>query len=222
MDNSLPPTLAELRKEIALLMEYGAPEEERAELTKVADRYAADIIALKILHNFYSFLPEAQDDGIVELRRIANRRGVFLLAAKTLASDYLYLADREKAVFLGPLREGIRDGEILEFFGWRDPEDFFKRVADPEALEIHLPVNEAPDLCPVCGCADGEFHTPGCPVEICPWCGGQLTSCLCRFEKTGREEFTREAHLEEFLELLDKKGRVPFNAAEQRLTLKPE
>jgi len=222
MDNSLPPTLAELRKEIDLLMEYGAPEDERPELAKVADRYAADIVALKLLHCFYSFLPEAQDDGIVELRRIANRRGVFLLVAKSLLNDYLYLVDREKAEFLGPLREGIWDREILEFFGWRDREAFFKQVADPEGLKIHLPVNEAPDLCPVCGTADGEFHTPGCPVEICPWCGGQLTSCPCRFTETGREAFTREAHLDEFLELLDKKGRVPFNAAEQRPVLKPE
>jgi len=222
MDEALPRSLAELRREIDLLMEYGAPAEERTELTKVVDRYAADIIALNILHSFYSFLPEAQDDGIVELRRIANHRGVFLLVAKSLLNDYLYLADREKAEFLGPLREGIWDQEVLEFFGWRDREDFFKQAGDPEGLMIHLPVNEAPDLCPVCGTADGELHTPGCPVEICPWCGGQLTSCSCRFTETGREAFTREAHLDEFLELLAKKGRIPFNAAEQRPTLKPE
>jgi hypothetical protein len=222
MDDTMPRSLAELRREIDLLMEYSAPSDEKADLIKVVDRYAADIIALNILHSFYSYLPEAQDDGIVELRRIANHRGVFLLVAKSLLNDYLYLADREKAEFLGPLREGIWDREILEFFGWRDREDFFKQVADPDGLMIHLPVNEAPDLCPVCGAADGELHTPGCPVEICPWCGGQLTSCPCRFTETGREAFTRESHLDEFLELLAKKGRIPFNAAEQRPTLKPE
>ena len=221
MDNSLPPTLAELRQKIDLLMEYGAPADKRSELAGVADRYAADIFALNVLHSFYSFLPEAQDDGIVELLRISNRRGVFLLVAKSFLNDYLYLVDREKAEFLGPLSEGLWDLEILEFFGWRDRESFIKQVSAPGGLKPHLPVNEAPDLCPVCGCADGEFHTPGCPVEICPWCGGQLTSCPCRFTETGREAFTREAHLDEFLELLAGKGRVSFNASEQRPTFKP-
>lgn len=222
MDNFLPPSLTELRREIDLLMEYGSPADKRAELVKVVDQYSADIIALKVLHSFYSYLPEAKDDGVVEIRRIANRQGVFLLCVKSLQDEYLYLATREEAEFLGTWQGGIWDQEILEFFGWRDREEYIKRHTDPRDFPKHLPVNEAPELCPVCGSAEGEFHTPGCPVEICPWCGGQLTSCSCRFTETGREAFTREAHLDEFLELLAKKGRVPFNAAEQRPTLKPE
>jgi hypothetical protein len=222
LDNALPPSLADLRREIDLLMEYAAPAEKRMELAGVVDRFQADIIALKVIQNFYSYLPEAQDDGIIEIRRIANRQGVFLLCIKSLQDDYLYLATREEAEFLGPWREGIWDREILEFFGWRDREEFLKLHVDPRDFPVHLPVNEAPDLCPVCGTAEGEFHTPGCPVEICPWCGGQLTSCSCRFTETGREAFTRDSHLDEFLELLTRKGRIPFNASEQRPTLKQE
>jgi len=222
MESAIPKTLADLRQELGLLMEYAAPAEERGALAAVVDRYAADIIALKVFQEFYSFLPEAQDDGIVELRRIANRQGVFLFSAKTLLDDYLYLADREKAEFLGPLREGIWDQEILEFFGWRDREVFLKAVADPKALNTHLAVNEAPELCPVCATANGELHTPGCPVEVCPWCGGQLVHCPCRFDKTGRKEFSQEGHVDEFLEMLDKQGRIPFDAREQRPAYKAE
>ncbi|NTV13204.1 MAG: hypothetical protein HGA96_04645 [Desulfobulbaceae bacterium] len=216
MEKALPETLADLKKEIDLLMEYGTPSAERAQLAALVARYAADIIALKVFQSFYSFLPEAQDDGIIELRRIANRRGVFLFSAKTMLDDYLYLADREKAEFLGPLREGIWDPEILEFFGWPDRETFLKAIAEPEKLPPHLPVNEAAELCPVCATANGELHTPGCPVEICPWCGGQLIHCPCRFDKTGRKEFSQESHLDDFLELLEKKGRVKFDSREQR------
>lgn len=222
MEKALPETLTDLRQELDLLMAYAAPVEERGALAALVDRYSADIIALKVFHNFYSYLPEAQDDGIVELRRIANRQGVFLLSAKTLLDDYLYLADREKAEFLGPLREGIWDQEILEFFGWRDREVFLQALAAPEGLPTHLAVNEAPDLCPVCATADGELHTPGCPVEVCPWCGGQLIHCHCRFEQTGRKEFSQESHLDEFLELLGKKGRIAFDAREQRPNYKAD
>lgn len=220
MEKVLPETLADLRNQLDLLMQYATPAEQRPELVKLVDRYAADIIALKVLQSFYSYLPEAQDDGIVQLRRIASRQGVFLLGAKSLLDDYLYLADREKAEFLGALREGIWDQEILEFFGWRDREQFLKAVADPEKLSTHLPVNEAPDLCPACGTADGGLHVFGCPVEICPWCGGQLIHCPCRFDKTGRREFSQESHVDEFLALVEKKGRVKFIAQEQRPTFK--
>ncbi len=221
MENTPHLSLADLHREIELLMEYGSPADERERLKAVVERYAADAIAMQVFRSFYSYLPEAQDDGIIELRRIASRQGVFLLWAKTLLDDYLYLADREKAEFLGVLREGIWDDEILKFFGWRDRQDFLKRVADPEGVAEHLPLNESPDHCPVCGTAEGEVHTVGCPLEVCPWCGGQLIHCQCRFSETGRTAFTSEAHLEEFQALLEKKGRIPFSAKEQRPALQP-
>ena len=36
------------------------------------------------------------------------------------------------------------------------------------------------DSCRDCGARPGEFHEPGCDVEQCPYCGGQLISCECR------------------------------------------
>lgn len=35
------------------------------------------------------------------------------------------------------------------------------------------------ERCHDCACPNGGFHHPGCDMERCPRCGGQLISCGC-------------------------------------------
>ena len=52
-------------------------------------------------------------------------------------------------------------------------------------------------------------------MEICPWCGGQLIHCDCRFEQMGLDALTSEAELDQFEALLEERGRISFSP-EQR------
>jgi hypothetical protein len=207
--------VAERKEAISLQMQYGVPEDRKDEAFDLLDHYGADLIALNIFQSFYSFLPEAQDDVITALRLLARRQGGFLIMAQTLADNYLYLATHGQADLIGRAEEGLADSEILEFFGFEDNDDFLNKIQDPDSLQVYDPAYQDKDICTVCFVADGEFHTLGCPVEICPWCGGQLTYCNCRFEQLGIDELEDDAQLELLLERLEEAGRVPFSS-EQR------
>lgn len=39
--------------------------------------------------------------------------------------------------------------------------------------------------CHDCNVQEGDFHVPGCDMERCPFCYGQLISCDCCYEKLG-------------------------------------
>ena len=45
-----------------------------------------------------------------------------------------------------------------------------------------------PGRCHDCNVAPGGYHHPGCDMESCPRCGGQLISCGCLFGSGGKEK----------------------------------
>ncbi|MEW6427252.1 MAG: hypothetical protein AB1568_04360 [Thermodesulfobacteriota bacterium] len=212
ISDTLP--LADLRRQTEELLRFAAPAEHRQAAMSFLHRYGEDVIGLRLLHFFYSYLPEGLDDAVVRLEILGRRQGFFLLRATTLLHGYLYLVTAEETVFLGRAEEGLGDGEILEFFGWRSPEEFSRELARAQPAE-YLGLGVDPESCPVCLVRQGEIHILGCPVEICPWCGGGLTRCNCRFDRLQRTSMDRDAHLDALAALLEKKGRIPFSSATQ-------
>lgn len=75
--------------------------------------------------------------------------------------------------------------------------------------------------CRDCGCLEGELHKPGCDMEWCPFCGRQLISCDCAYEKLGidisegtwayEHGLTKEQG-RKWNEILEKKGLIPYVA----------
>jgi len=211
LNRDTPKTLADRKKDIQFLMKYAVPEGQAQTAEALLDRYDADIIALNLLYSFYINLPEGRGDSVNGLRLLNRSQGVFLLCALTgNGMSYLYLVNREAAHIIGTLAEGIIDRDLLDFFGYADNREVLDLARKPEILHEYEPHTTDPNLCPSCHAAVGEFHTLGCPVEICPWCSGQLTYCNCRFIKLDIDAMDKAAQIEKLLELLEEAGRIPF------------
>ncbi|NOX26222.1 MAG: hypothetical protein GXP59_08965 [Deltaproteobacteria bacterium] len=210
--------LAEKEEEIFLLMKYAAAGEDLPAARDLVARHKNDHISLNIFHEFYSYLPEAQNDVIRALRLLWKREGNFLIAVTTTIDNYLYITSHEGSEYLGRHEDGIWDKEVLELFDL-DHGTALEKFKDLNSFPLYVPANMDLRLCPVCATDHGDLHRLGCPVEICPWCGGQLAKCNCRFEQTGKEVLKNEAQLKTFIARLNTKGRIPFNATEQSLTL---
>jgi hypothetical protein len=205
-------TLGERKKEIRLLMKYAVPEEHLEKAKSFVNIYENDAIALNLFHTFYSFLPDAREDFIEELHLLIRKQGVFLICATTMYADYIYLVTNEKAEYLGKLADGIWEEEVLKFFRIVDRDTFIDKYGDLSNGTAYDP-DCAKKLCPVCSAASGEYHTYGCPLEICPWCDGQLKNCNCRFTMMNMDRLEKETHIDSFQRLLNEKGRIAFDAA---------
>jgi len=203
------------RQVILDLMEYAVPEEKISEAADLLDIYREDRLALDLLEEFYSFLPEAINDWIREIRLVNHRRGIFLLDVITDDKEYLYTVSSEGVEFQGSLAEGLWDADLLAFFGYHTREKFLQVCGSPEEFGVYEPLGSNPDICPACHAGTGELHELGCPVELCPWCGGQLVYCSCRFDKLEVESLSSEQELIRFEEILNEQGRIPYGP-EQR------
>jgi hypothetical protein len=80
---------------------------------------------------------------------------------------------------------------------------------------VYEPVRLDEDICPACYAVTGEVHELGCPVELCPWCGGQLIHCACRYDQLGLDAISSEEELLQFEVILEERGRIPYSP-EQR------
>ncbi len=207
--------LEKMRKAITTAMEYAVPEEGREEAEDLLEIYREDRIGLTLLREFYNFLPGAQEEWIRELRVVNRLQGIFLMAARTVSHHYLYLVSSEGIEFQGNLEDGFLVQELIDFYGYENTAAFIESCTPFEALPVYEPLQVDGEICPACHAVAGEVHELGCPVEICPWCGGQLINCDCRFEQMGLDGLTNEAELDQFEALLEERGRIPFSP-EQR------
>jgi len=207
--------LAEKRTAIREAMEYAVPEDDRVAAEDLLEIYHEDRIGLTLLQEFYSYLPDAREDWIREIRVVNRQRGIFLLAACTGQERYLYLVSSEGLEFHGNMADGYLADELLDFFGYESAGAFAAVCAAPESLPVYEPLQMDEDTCPACHAASGEYHELGCPVELCPWCGGQLIYCDCRYEQLGLDAISSEEELLQFEAILEERGRIPYSQ-EQR------
>ncbi|MCI5191861.1 MAG: hypothetical protein D3915_01870 [Candidatus Electrothrix sp. AU1_5] len=207
--------LQEKRRRIRELMQYAVPDDHIIQAQDILVLFRDDRLALTLLDEFYRCLPDAQEDWVKDLRLIGRKAGVFLLAAVTSRDAYLYLVSSEGIEFHGSIQEGYLDKELLYFFEFSSAEQFCKQANNIENFPQYQPIQTDIDTCPACHAMTGEEHELGCPVEVCPWCGGQLVHCECRFAQLDLEELTTDQDLFRFAEILQQKGRIVYTP-EQR------
>jgi hypothetical protein len=70
-----------------------------------------------------------------------------------------------------------------------------------------------------CAAKEGQLHRLGCDMERCPFCGGQLISCKCPYEKLGIDfspgswaysNGLTNKQIRKWEKLLHTKGRIPY------------
>ena len=147
-------------------------------------------------------------------RRVLGEKGVGRFATDKLAR-HLYLVSSEGVEFQGTVDDGMYDKNTLDFFGYSSREQFQAESRESDKYPVYEPMDSDENVCPACHAATGELHELGCPVELCPWCGGQLVQCSCRYEKLEVESLSSEKELVRFEEILNEQGRISYSP-EQR------
>ena len=74
------------------------------------------------------------------------------------------------------------------------------------------------EKCHDCGVHIGEVHKPGCDWEECPFCGRQLLSCECCYEKLGIDAYSEPTYsngltdieMDAWENMLNEKGLIKF------------
>lgn len=197
-------------EEITELIRGSVPEDSFSDACELLEMYSNDHIALTLLHEFYDSLPGTVADGVLEIRILGQRQGVYLLVAVTGAEGYIYLSSIDGLELQGTVSEGIWDPEVVDYFQLEDPKNVLGNRNSIEDLAIYEPLSANSSICPSCCAITGELHELGCPVEVCPWCGGQFIGCNCRFEQLGQDTITEETDLQRLENMLEERGRIPY------------
>lgn len=195
--------------ELDIFIEYGVTDSEKDSAKKLVEKYKNNSEALEVLLEFYRVLPETREEAVVKIQRLDTIQGVILLALTTANHVYNAVVSEGQAQILGEFNQDEVPADILQFFGHGTNDEFVKSYSPIEEQE-ELAVEIGEEVCPACQVAVGQVHVLGCPVEICPWCDGQLNKCNCRFEKLDVESLESNAELDQFQELLETKGRIPY------------
>jgi len=196
-------------EELSLFIDHTVREDEITQAKEFLDRRAGDHQALLLIGEYYTNLLEVSDEALLAIKLLRQRRGLGLFVLETASRRYLAISDSDEARILGEYQVEDLPAELLAHFGFKDNAAFKADCPDVATLSS-LRAFTSRGHCPVCGVAEGENHLLGCPVEICPWCDGQLTGCPCRFERLGVEEIDEE-QLQVFEDLLEAKGRIPYS-----------
>jgi hypothetical protein len=201
----------QLLEDIKLFIQYSVPENELPSAVALVDRYSNNAFMVRLLREYYSALPEAREQAVVRIAKLIDQQGVHLFVLTTANFSYLYGVSAENILLLGEYRKEV-DSQVLSFFGFQSNEEFLKACPLSEDLEEY--VESEKEICAVCGVPEGECHLLGCTVEICPWCEGQLSNCNCRFEQLKVDDIEDEDQLENFIDLLTAKGRIPYQKSQ--------
>jgi hypothetical protein len=90
-----------------------------------------------------------------------------------LSNDEMIEADRWKAIWAGKMR-AAQLVQTISINGARR-----KRIRYGNEYPDWT-IDKYRETCHDCGVKLDQYHVPGCDVERCPGCGGQLISCDCR------------------------------------------
>lgn len=196
-------------EEIVLFIDYTVRPEEIDAANSFLLSQANDREAMLLIGEYYTNMPEISDEALIAIKQLRERRGLGLFVLESASRRYLAVSDGEQARILGEYQIEDLPAEMLAHFGFKDNAAF--KADCPDAAKLSdLRAFTSRGHCPACGVAEGETHLLGCPVEICPWCDGQLIGCSCRFEQLGVEEIDEE-RLQVFEDLLAAKGRIPYS-----------
>lgn len=199
----------QLIDEIELYIQYAVPESDIQKASAMVNKYRKNSFVLRVLREYYLALPEAREEAVTGVAHLLERQGVRLIVVSAVSHSYLYLASDEHILLVGEYLKEV-DLEVLSFFQFDSQEKFLKICQPVENLKEYKATEGEQSICPACGVPEGDYHLAGCSVEVCPWCDGQLSNCNCRFLQLDTDEIENEEQLERFLDLLDAKGRIPY------------